>query len=65
MENWWHGSDRTEVLSEKPVLVPFYPLQIPHELAFDPTHAPAVNRLAINHYYTTIICQYYKGIKKQ
>jgi hypothetical protein len=49
MENWWHDSDRTEVLSEKRVLVLFYPPQIPHELAFDPTHASAVNRLATNH----------------
>ena len=44
MEHWWNEIDRekTEVLGEKPVPVPLYPPQIPHELARDRTRASAV-----------------------
>jgi hypothetical protein len=35
MERWWNDTDRwkTEVLGEKPLPVPFFPLQISNVLA--------------------------------
>jgi len=43
MGHWWNYTDRkTEVLREKPVPSPLYPLQLRHEPAWDQTWAVAV-----------------------
>lgn len=43
MGHWWNYTDRkTEVLGEKPVPAPLYPLQLGHEPAWDQTWAVAV-----------------------
>jgi hypothetical protein len=40
-DHWWNntGGGKTEILRGKPVLVPVYPLQIRHGLAWGETQA--------------------------